>query len=109
MLSDEPDRTWAALEPHAFHVVSQYAKWAAQEPGTNLPFAGLATLAALRASNMFAVWTPDELIANADNVADHGTFVFQPLVGGLAPEHGRRSLELREGCSPKLKAIRGQA
>ncbi|WP_295635775.1 LLM class flavin-dependent oxidoreductase [Novosphingobium sp.] len=107
MLSDDPDRTWAALEPHAFHVVSEYAKWAAQEPGTNSPFAGLTTLAALRQSGIFAVWTPDELIANAGKVADHGTFVFQPLVGGLAPEHGWRSLELLEACIPRLKAIRG--
>lgn len=58
---------------------------------------------------MFAVWTPDKLIANASNIADHGTFVFQPLVDGPTPDHGRRSLELLEGCIPKLKAIRGQA
>ncbi len=105
MLSQDPDRTWAVLEPHAFHVVSEYAKWAAQEPNSNSPFKGLNTLEALRASGMFAVWTPDELIANADKVEDHGTFVFQPLVGGFPPEEGWKSLELLKDAIPKLKAI----
>ncbi len=105
MLSDDPARTWALLEPHAFHVVAEYAKWAAQEPGSNSPFAGLTTLAALRASNMFAVWTPDELVANAHLVEDRGTFVFQPLVGGFPPAEGWKSLELLAGVIPRLKAL----
>jgi alkanesulfonate monooxygenase SsuD/methylene tetrahydromethanopterin reductase-like flavin-dependent oxidoreductase (luciferase family) len=105
MLSQDPERTWSILEPHAFHVVSEYAKWAAQEPNSNSPFKGLTTLDALRASNMFAVWTPDELVANADKVEDRGTFVFHPLVGGFPPEEGWKSLELLKGAIPRLKVI----
>ncbi len=105
MLSEDPDRTWSLLEPHAFHVVSEYAKWAAQEENSNSPFKGLDNLDALRKSGMFAVWTPDELIANADKVEDRGTFVFQPLVGGFPPEEGWKSLELLKDAIPKLKAI----
>jgi alkanesulfonate monooxygenase SsuD/methylene tetrahydromethanopterin reductase-like flavin-dependent oxidoreductase (luciferase family) len=105
MLSEDPDRTWSVLERHAFHVVSEYAKWAAQEENTNSPFAGLTTLDALRKSNMFAVWTPDEVLANADKVEDRGTFVFQPLVGGFPPEEGWKSLELLKDVIPRLKAI----
>jgi alkanesulfonate monooxygenase SsuD/methylene tetrahydromethanopterin reductase-like flavin-dependent oxidoreductase (luciferase family) len=105
MLSDDPERTWALLEPHAFHVVAEYAKWAAQEPNSHSPFKGLDTLTALRASGMFAVWTPDELIANADKVEDRGSFVFQPLVGGFAPAEGWKSLELLKDAIPRLKAL----
>lgn len=105
MLSDDPERTWAVLEPHAFHVVSEYAKWAAQEPNSNSPFKGLDSLAALRASGMFAVWTPDELVANADKVDDRGGFGFQPLVGGFPPAEGWKSLELLKDVIPRLKAI----
>jgi alkanesulfonate monooxygenase SsuD/methylene tetrahydromethanopterin reductase-like flavin-dependent oxidoreductase (luciferase family) len=105
ILSDDPERTWSILEPHAFHVVSEYAKWAAQEPNSQSPFKGLTTVEALRASKMFAVWTTDELIANADKVEDHGTFVFHPLVGGFPPEEGWRSLELLGSAIPRLKAI----
>ncbi len=105
MLSQDPDRTWALLEPHALHVVSEYARWAAQEDNTNSPFKGLDSVAALRASNMFAVWTPDELLANADKVEDHGTMVFQPLVGGFPPDEGWNNLELLKDAIPKLKAV----
>jgi alkanesulfonate monooxygenase SsuD/methylene tetrahydromethanopterin reductase-like flavin-dependent oxidoreductase (luciferase family) len=105
MLSEDPDRTWSLLEPHAFHVVSEYAKWAAHEDNSNSPFKGLTTLDALRKSRMFAVWTPDELLANADKVEDRGTFVFQPLVGGFPPDEGWKSLELLKGVIPALKAI----
>ena len=105
MLSEDPERTWSLLEPHAFHVVSEYAKWAAQEDNTNSPFKGLTTLEALRKSGMFAVWTPDELVANADKVEDRGTFVFQPLVGGFPPQEGWKSLQLLKNAIPRLKAI----
>lgn len=105
MLSEDPDRTWSILEPHALHVVSEYAKWAAQEENTNSPFKGLTSLDALRKSGMFAVWTPDELIANADKVEDRGMFGFQPLVGGFPPEEGWKSLELLKNTIPRLQAI----
>ncbi len=105
-LSQDPDRTWALLERHALHVVSEYAKWAAQEgDASNSPFKGLTDVAALKKSNMFAVWTPDELLANVDKVEDRGTFVFQPLVGGFPPAEGWKSLELLKDVIPKLKAI----
>jgi alkanesulfonate monooxygenase SsuD/methylene tetrahydromethanopterin reductase-like flavin-dependent oxidoreductase (luciferase family) len=106
MLSQDPERTWATLEPHAFHVVSEYAKWAAQEPGSNSPFKGLDSLDALKQSGLYAVWTLDELVANADKVADHGTFGFQPLVGGFPPEEGWKCLELLEKAVPLLKAVK---
>jgi alkanesulfonate monooxygenase SsuD/methylene tetrahydromethanopterin reductase-like flavin-dependent oxidoreductase (luciferase family) len=105
MLSEDPDRTWSLLEPHALHVVSEYAKWAAQEENSNSPFKGLTSIEALRNSGMFAVWTPDELVANADKVADRGTLGFQPLVGGFPPEEGWKSLELLKKAIPRLKAI----
>lgn len=105
MLSEDPERTWSILEPHALHVVSEYAKWAAQEENSNSPFKGLNNIEALRKSGMFAVWTPDELVANADKVEDRGTFGFQPLVGGFPPEEGWKSLELLKKAIPRLKAL----
>jgi alkanesulfonate monooxygenase SsuD/methylene tetrahydromethanopterin reductase-like flavin-dependent oxidoreductase (luciferase family) len=105
MLSEDPDRTWALLEPHALHVVSEYAKWAAQEENSNSPFKGLTNFDALRKSGMFAVWTPDELVANADKVEDRGTIGFQPLLGGFPPEEGWKSLELLKGVIPRLRAL----
>jgi alkanesulfonate monooxygenase SsuD/methylene tetrahydromethanopterin reductase-like flavin-dependent oxidoreductase (luciferase family) len=104
-LSEDPERTWSLLEPHALHVVSEYAKWAAQEENSKSPFQGLTTIGALRKSGVFAVWTPDELMANADKVEDKGTFGFQPLVGGFPPAEGWKSLELLGKTIPRLSAI----
>ncbi len=105
MLSEDPDRTWSLLEPHAFHVVPEYAKWAAQEENSNSPFKGLTSLDALRKSGMSAVWMPDELVTTADKVEDRGTVVFQPLIGGFSPEEGWKSLELLKDTIPRLKSI----
>ncbi len=106
MLSEDPDRTWSMLEPHALHVVQEYAKWAAAEgDGSNSPFKGLDSVEALRASGMFAVWTVDDLIANAEMVEDKGMVGFQPLVGGFPPVEGWKSLELLKNAIPRLKAI----
>jgi alkanesulfonate monooxygenase SsuD/methylene tetrahydromethanopterin reductase-like flavin-dependent oxidoreductase (luciferase family) len=102
-LSEDPDRSWSILEKHAVHVITAYAKWAAEEENSSSPFKGLQDPAALRKSGLFAVWTPDELVARIPMVADQGTFGFQPLLGGLAPEEGWKSLELLGKTIPRLK------
>ena len=104
-LSEDPDRSWAILQKHAVHVITAYAKWAAEEEKSNSPFAGLTDPEALRKAGLFAVWTPDELIERTSLVPDKGTFGFQPLLGGLDPEEGWKSLELLKKTIPRLKAI----
>jgi len=54
----------ARLKAHAVHMISAYAKWAEDDPHTNSPFRGLDNEEALRRSGLFAVWTPDELVAS---------------------------------------------
>lgn len=103
-LSEDPDRSWAILEDHALHVVTAYAKWADQEKQSNSPFKGLLDREALRKSGMFAVWTPDELVEKRGLIAENGSFGFQPLLGGLSPEEGWKSLELLKKTMPRLKA-----
>lgn len=104
-LSEDPERSRAILEPHAVHVIREYAKWAAQEENSNSPFKGMNDPETMKqaAAGMFAVWTPDELVARAPLVAEGGTFGFQPLLGGLAPEEGWKSLELLAKTIPRLK------
>jgi hypothetical protein len=53
---------------------------------------------------MFAVWTPEELIAKAAaSVGSYGSLSFMPLIGGLAPEIGWHSLELLKKVMPQLR------
>lgn len=104
-LSEDPDRSWAVLEKHAVHVISEYAKWAEQEgEGSNSPFKGLTDPKVLRQAGLFAVWTPDQLLAKVPEMEDRTTFGFQPLVGGLSPREGWKSLELLKQAMPRLKA-----
>ena len=104
-LCEDPDQGWQALEPHALHVVREYAKWAALEgDATNSPFKGLDNAEALRASGLFVAWTPDQLVAAVKANPAVNTVSLQPLVGGLSPEEGWKSLRLLEAVLPRLRA-----
>ena len=104
-LADDPDAVWAQIKPHVAHVVAAYARWADEQPGSHSPFRGLGDVEALRKSGLFVVWTPDELVAHAAR-ADHlGTLSFAPLLGGLSPDIGWKSLDLLGRTMPRLRAI----
>ncbi len=107
-LCEDPDQGWAAIERHAIHVITEYAKWAeqeAQESGaSNSPFKGLNDPAVLRQAGLFAAWTPDDLLEKVADMPDRSVFSFQPLLGGLSPEEAWKSLELLTQTMPKLKA-----
>lgn len=104
-LCEDPDQGWAAIERHAVHVITEYAKWAALEgDGSNSPFKGLSDPAVLRHAGLFAAWTPEQLLARVPEMEDRQTIGFQPLLGGLSPEEGWKSLKLLEATMPKLKA-----
>lgn len=102
-LSEDPDRSWAILEKHAVHVIKAYARWAAEEEQSNSPFAGLEDPEVLRKAGLFAVWTPDELVERLHLVPEKATLGFQPLLGGLSPDEGWKSLELLEKTLPRLQ------
>jgi alkanesulfonate monooxygenase SsuD/methylene tetrahydromethanopterin reductase-like flavin-dependent oxidoreductase (luciferase family) len=104
-LAEDPERAWAQLMPHLKHVVAEYAKWADADANSNSPFRGLLhDEDALRRCGMFAIWTPDELVAQAPAlVANYGSLSFMPLLGGLAPKIGWESLELLKKVMPRLK------
>jgi alkanesulfonate monooxygenase SsuD/methylene tetrahydromethanopterin reductase-like flavin-dependent oxidoreductase (luciferase family) len=110
-VAEDPEKAWALLQPHATHVAVAYAKWAAEEANSNSPFKGLHDEAALRRSGIFAVWTPDEVIAKAPAIiAANCDLRFMPLLGGLAPEAGWTSLELiKNKVLPRLAEARQAA
>jgi alkanesulfonate monooxygenase SsuD/methylene tetrahydromethanopterin reductase-like flavin-dependent oxidoreductase (luciferase family) len=104
-LSRDPEATWPKVMPHLKHVITEYAKWAEQEPNSNSPFRGLLTNdEALRRCGMFNVMTPEELVERAPAaVSADGTVSFMPLLGGMPPELGWESLELLKGVMPRLE------
>lgn len=105
-LCEDPDAGWDAIAPHAVHVITEYAKWAAQEgDGSNSPFKGLTDPAVLRQAGMFAAMTPDQLLEHVAALPDGPNIGFQPLLGGLSPEEGWKSLRLLEQTMPALREI----
>lgn len=103
-LCEDPDQGWAAIERHAVHVITEYAKWAEQEGDvSNSPFKGLMDPAVLRQAGLFVPWTPEQLLDRVASLPDDCTIGFQPLLGGLSPEEGWKSLRLLEATMPRLR------
>jgi alkanesulfonate monooxygenase SsuD/methylene tetrahydromethanopterin reductase-like flavin-dependent oxidoreductase (luciferase family) len=105
-LCEDPDEGWAVLEPHAVHVITEYAKWAAQEgEASNSPFKGLDDPHVLRQSGLFQTLTPDQLVERVRKLPNGGSIGFQPLLGGLSPEEGWKSLELLKQTMPRIREV----
>ena len=104
-LCEDPEEGWKAIEKHAVHVITEYAKWAEQEgDASNSPFKGLTDPAVLRQAGLFAAWTPDQLLEKIPTIPDRGSIGIQPLLGGLAPEEGWKSIKLLEQMMPDIRS-----
>jgi len=92
-VTEDPDRTWGELGPHALHEANGYGRWAAAAPGAS-PYRPVDSVDELRESGRFAVVTPDECVALARDLDPLAALQLKPLVAGLDPDLGWRSLEL---------------
>ncbi|TAK34007.1 MAG: LLM class flavin-dependent oxidoreductase [Chloroflexota bacterium] len=107
-VTEDPDKGWAEILPHAAHVVSSYARWAAEGTNSSSPFESLVDEDAVRKSGLFHVLTPDQCIAYAGKCEERGyTLTIQPQIGGLPPEIGWKSLEVF--CTKVLPRLRANA
>lgn len=102
-LCEDPDQGWEAIAPHAVHVITEYAKWAEKEgDASSSPFKGLTDPNVLRHAGMFEAMTPQTLLERV-SAAEGGNIGFQPLLGGLSPDEGWKSLKLLEATMPALR------
>lgn len=109
-LCEDPEAGWKAIERHAVHVITEYAKWAAAEgEHSNSPFKGLEDPAALKHSGLFAAWTPEHLLAKVPSIPHLGSLGIQPLLGGLDPAEGWKSLKLLGQTMPEIRAASAKA
>jgi alkanesulfonate monooxygenase SsuD/methylene tetrahydromethanopterin reductase-like flavin-dependent oxidoreductase (luciferase family) len=89
-VTDDPDRTWSQIAPHAIHESESYGKWQ-NEQGVTGAYSHAVTPDAVKATGTYAVVTPAEcrkLLRNGSSL------MFHPLVSGLDPEIGFASLRL---------------
>jgi alkanesulfonate monooxygenase SsuD/methylene tetrahydromethanopterin reductase-like flavin-dependent oxidoreductase (luciferase family) len=89
-LTDDPERGWAELGPHLLQYMRSYAKWSSDPRTSTSPLHGLDTIEKIRAANVVKVVTPDQAI----EIGRKGAIGLQPLIGGLHPDLGWKSLEM---------------
>jgi len=100
-VTDDPERDWARIAPHALYDAQTYASW--QTPGQrSAVHVEAQTVDDLRRSGVYRVVTPEECVELARTA---GAIVLHPLMGGLPPDVGWRSLELfATKVLPRLRA-----
>jgi alkanesulfonate monooxygenase SsuD/methylene tetrahydromethanopterin reductase-like flavin-dependent oxidoreductase (luciferase family) len=92
-VSDDPERDWARIAPHALHELDRYNAWAAGFAGHL--YQGVDDPEQARRDGFYAVLTPDECVAVARRLeAEGSTVLFKPLIGGLDPALSWASFEL---------------
>jgi hypothetical protein len=90
-VSDDPERDWPRIAPHALHENNDYGKWGKGNP--DHPYQPVQDYDELRATGRYLVLTPDECVEYA---RARGGLFLKPLMGGLAPELAWESLTLIE-------------
>lgn len=102
-VSEDPERDWARIAPHALYDAQSYAAW--QTPDQRSQVHVEATTADdVRRSGVYRVVTPDECVALAKET---GRVLLHPLMGGIPPALGWESLECF--ASKVLPRLRGGA
>ena len=103
MVTEDPERTWAAIERHALYDAGLYNSWQ-YDDHHNLTAVDADDVAGLAASGQWDVLTPEQC---AQLVRDKGSAMLHPLVGGIDPAIGWESLELTKNRVMPLLAADG--
>ena len=90
--AEDPDEFWAKAGPHLLHEATQYSSW--QVGVTSAVHDTSTTIDEMKSAGVYAVMTPDELIAYASNGGPLQEITTHPLCGGLPEDLSWSSLEL---------------
>jgi len=101
-VSDDPERDWGRIAPHALYDAQTYASW--QTPGQRSSVHVEAKSAdELRRSGVYRVVTPEECVALA---RETGQVLLHPLMGGLPPALAWEGLErFAAKVLPRLRGV----
>jgi alkanesulfonate monooxygenase SsuD/methylene tetrahydromethanopterin reductase-like flavin-dependent oxidoreductase (luciferase family) len=102
-VAEDPGKAWERIAPHALHEMNAYGAWAI-ESGSDTGYRPVADAEALRATGLYPILTPEELVRRARDLGPGGSVTLHPLMGGMDPELSWESLRLVE--SKVLPALR---
>jgi alkanesulfonate monooxygenase SsuD/methylene tetrahydromethanopterin reductase-like flavin-dependent oxidoreductase (luciferase family) len=91
-VSDNPQRDWPRIAPHALYDAQSYASWQTPDQRSGVHVTA-STEEDVRTSGVYQVITPDECVRLADTT---GSVILHPLMGGMSPDLGWEGLRLFE-------------
>ncbi len=99
-VTDDPERDWARIAPHALYDAQTYAAWQTPDQRSQVHVEAQSA-DDVRRSGVYRVVTPDECVALAQET---GRVLLHPLMGGIPPALGWESLRcFTEKVLPRLR------
>jgi len=89
-VTDDPERGWQEIGPHLLHYMRSYAAWSSSADTSASPLHGMDSLEKIRAAGLVRVVTADEAV----EIGRTRAIGLQPLIGGLHPDLGWKSLQM---------------
>jgi len=91
-VSEDPERDWARIGPHALYDAETYDRWQTPDQRSQVHVAAR-TVDDVRRSGVYRIVTPEECVALA---RETGRVLLHPLMGGMPPALGWEGLRLFE-------------
>lgn len=91
-VSENPERDWQRVGPHALYDAATYAAWQTPDQRSAMHVEAQ-TLDEMKRSGVYVVLTPDDCVKL---VQDTGRVILHPLMGGMSPALGWEGLRLFE-------------
>ena len=96
-VSEDPERDWEWIAPHALHVLDSYSRWTSEAYGKPIgPYAGGMSAETLRHSGAYRVLTPEQTVSLAQGLGEYSSLYLTPLFGGIDPVRAQAMLRLFE-------------
>lgn len=99
-VSDDPERDWQRIGPHALYDAQTYAAWQTPDQRSQMHVEAH-TVDDLRRSTAYRVLTPEQCVVLA---AESGRIILHPLMGGMSPALGWEGLRrFEEKVLPRIR------
>jgi alkanesulfonate monooxygenase SsuD/methylene tetrahydromethanopterin reductase-like flavin-dependent oxidoreductase (luciferase family) len=99
-VSEDPERDWQRIGPHALYDAQTYAAWQTPDQRSQMHVEAQ-TIDDMKRSAAYKILTPDQCVQLAK---ESGRIILHPLMGGMSPELGWEGLRLfEEKVLPRIR------